>query len=233
MTGGNTNFSSAFSGNFQLFSSSYSIIESIFWLLPDTIACITTFIVFSALCKFSKSRKSEDYRLKTIEVEVESGRRDGRFEMKPTQHRNLRRLAKFSSLASLCVAGVVQPSISSAVYFICFLAASTWLGCNRNLGKKFVIVLRIMGALMTLHISGIILYQLPWIQSAIHADTLLYRISGIHKIFGEIDGKPVFIEGMPPEVYFNPFVLFAAFFIVTSSANFIVVRLLESMPSIH
>lgn len=188
--------------------------------------------MFSALCKFSKSRKSEDDQLRAIEVEIESGRRDEMFEMKPNQHENLRRLGKFASLASLCVAGVVQPSIASAAYFICFLAASTCLGCNRNLGKKFVIVLRIFGAMMMLHITGLLLYQLPWIQREIHADTLLYRISGIHKIFAEIDGKQVFIEGMSPEVYFNPFVLFAAFFVITSSANFISVRLLESMSSI-
>lgn len=42
---------------------------------------------------------------------------------------------KVLSLLALCATGALQPSIPSAVYYIVFLGAATWWGCNKELER--------------------------------------------------------------------------------------------------
>lgn len=42
---------------------------------------------------------------------------------------------KVLSLLALCATGALQPSIPSLVYYIVFLGAATWWGCNKELER--------------------------------------------------------------------------------------------------
>lgn len=44
-------------------------------------------------------------------------------------------VGKVLSLLALCLTGALQPSIPSAIYFIVFLGAATWWGCNKELER--------------------------------------------------------------------------------------------------
>jgi piezo-type mechanosensitive ion channel component 1/2 len=42
---------------------------------------------------------------------------------------------KILSLLALCTIGAIQPSVLSVVYYIVFLGAATWWGCNKQLER--------------------------------------------------------------------------------------------------
>lgn len=42
---------------------------------------------------------------------------------------------KVLSLLALCATGALQPSILSVIYYIVFLGAATWWGCNKELER--------------------------------------------------------------------------------------------------
>lgn len=47
---------------------------------------------------------------------------------------------KVLSLLALCATGALQPSVPSVVYYIVFLGAATWWGCNKELERCEIIV---------------------------------------------------------------------------------------------
>jgi hypothetical protein len=49
----------------------------------------------------------------------------------------LSNVAKILSLATLCVVATIQPSVLSFIYFLVFLGAITWWGCNQELERYF------------------------------------------------------------------------------------------------
>jgi hypothetical protein len=42
---------------------------------------------------------------------------------------------KVLSLLALCTTGALQPSVPSVVYYLVFLGAATWWGCNKELER--------------------------------------------------------------------------------------------------
>lgn len=50
---------------------------------------------------------------------------------------------KVLSLVALCCTGALQPSILSVIYYIVFLGAATWWGCNKELERCEIIVRKI------------------------------------------------------------------------------------------
>lgn len=199
------------------------------WILPDIVAFIFSLVVSSILKKISKSRKSEDEKLKTIFVDrssIEHRRRQSSRRMTFAQFEKLKVFGVFSSLASLCVAGSLQPSAINAIYFLTFLASSTWLAFNRELNKMFAIILRCVSIVQLLHIVAFILYQTPWFQEIIDDNSMAFRVSGILKIFSNSDRSQHtlnFNANMNFDVYLNPLALMSSYLIIVSTSNFLLV----------
>lgn len=56
-------------------------------------------------------------------------------EVSPEKWKLLIGAGKVLSLLALCATGALQPSIPSLVYYIVFLGAATWWGCNKELER--------------------------------------------------------------------------------------------------
>lgn len=56
-------------------------------------------------------------------------------DVSPEKWKLLIGAGKVLSLAALCTTGALQPSILSVVYYIVFLGAATWWGCNKELER--------------------------------------------------------------------------------------------------
>ena len=84
-----------------------------------------------------KSRKEEEENLKNVAVDAMNEKMEPKKnEDVPKKYSNaLIRFGIIASICSLCIAGVCRPSVFNAIYFICFLAASTCLGFNQKLRK--------------------------------------------------------------------------------------------------
>lgn len=56
-------------------------------------------------------------------------------ELGPEKWKLLMGVGKVLSLIALCATGALQPSIPSVIYYIVFLGAATWWGCNKELER--------------------------------------------------------------------------------------------------
>lgn len=60
---------------------------------------------------------------------------DNENSVSPEKWKLLIGAGKVLSLLALCTTGALQPSVPSAVYYIVFLGAATWWGCNKELER--------------------------------------------------------------------------------------------------
>lgn len=65
-------------------------------------------------------------------------------DVSPEKWKLLIGAGKVLSLLALCVTGALQPSVPSVVYYIVFLGAATWWGCNKELERCEIIVSKFM-----------------------------------------------------------------------------------------
>lgn len=56
-------------------------------------------------------------------------------ELSPEKWKVLAGTGKVLSLLALCATGALQPSIPSVVYYLVFLGAASWWGCNKGLER--------------------------------------------------------------------------------------------------
>lgn len=109
-------------------------------MFPELLAFITVSVLYSCLQKLSRSRKNEIDVLKSVLVHS-SKEFNEEVKVKPKQHlstakiQRLLTLGQLTSVGFLCIAGSVQPSLPNGVYFLSFVAFSTWLACNRKLSR--------------------------------------------------------------------------------------------------
>lgn len=107
------------------------------WLAPEVISFIGSIVIFIVLRKSSA-------------INVESLNTDGNdsaptsmqpilqeqdHEMSLEKWRLMMRVGKILSLLILCATGALQPSALSVIYYLVFLGAVTWWGCNKGLER--------------------------------------------------------------------------------------------------
>lgn len=78
-------------------------------------------------------------------------------------------------LSSLCMAGILRPSALSGVYFVVFIASMTWWALNKELGKGFAVLCRLLLLPVTAHIVVLYLYQMQWFQEFLPRDAPIAR----------------------------------------------------------
>lgn len=71
---------------------------------------------------------------------------------------------KYICLLLMCLAGILRPSILSAVYYLSFLGLATAWACNRQLGRQFAWFCRFLMVVLVAHITALFVYQLQWVQ---------------------------------------------------------------------
>ena len=197
---------------------------------------LTSVFVAISIKKASRERKDEVDHLKTVTTRTSLGiiqRHQPQEPMTKKQYKTLKMIGILSSLASLCLAGVVQPSFLNGIYFVLFIVLTTWFSCNRRFGKKFAILLRVVSGLLMIHITGIILCQIPIFQNSIDENSFGFRILGLTKIYvpeplSKFNPRKTlnllnFRTDLDFDVYLNPFILMTTYFVISSTSFFILV----------
>lgn len=102
------------------------------WIAPEVISFFGSIIVFIVLKRASAEENIEADPL-------EAGNQNQQFEVdndwSPEKWKLLIGAGKVLSLMALCATGALQPSVLSVVYYIVFLGAATWWGCNKELER--------------------------------------------------------------------------------------------------
>ncbi|XP_075212450.1 piezo type mechanosensitive ion channel component isoform X3 [Lycorma delicatula] len=135
-----------------------------------------------------------------------------------TQRRSsvLAAIGKYVCLLSICIAGIIQPSVQGFIYFLFFLGCMTWWAYNRNLSRGFGICCCFILALVTVHITAIFFYQTQWAQELVPADHAVARFSGLIPLFTTscTDPRQSDIALVDWTSYLNPLILVWLYFIL-------------------
>ncbi|XP_067001205.2 piezo-type mechanosensitive ion channel component isoform X3 [Anabrus simplex] len=123
---------------------------------------------------------------------------------------------KYIVLLSLCLAGVMRPSIPGSVYFIAFLGGMTWWACYKDLGQAFAVVIYCVMVIVALHIISLFGIQLQWIQELVTEDCNYCRYLGLTPLAVTNCTDPRNITYVEAEwaSYINPIVLLWLYFIL-------------------
>ncbi|XP_043336503.1 piezo-type mechanosensitive ion channel component 2-like [Cervus canadensis] len=80
----------------------------------------------------------------------------------------------------LGAAGMISPSMTSAVYFGAFLGLGSWWACGQALSTVAFSTLCVFMAIFTTgHLGGLYLYQLPFFQNCVPPDDIYARLLGM------------------------------------------------------
>lgn len=110
------------------------------WLAPEVMSFFGSIIVFFVL-KRAAGPPPEAINGDALEGGNQNQQPDDKEEneVSPEKWKLLVGAGKVLSLIALCCAGALQPSIPSLVYYIVFLGAATWWGCNKELERCEII----------------------------------------------------------------------------------------------
>lgn len=143
-------------------------------------------------------------------------------------YKRLRDFGKYSSIAALCFAGAVEPSILNGIYFGCFLYFSTWLAFNQELHRRFGIALTVISLILAFHICALILFQLPWFQNLTEEGFWVQRLFSLKAIYKDTkQSNLVFVANMTLDHYLNPLVLVVTYQVITLESRFISVSFFQ------
>jgi hypothetical protein len=91
-------------------------------------------IIFIVLKRASGS-PIEQINGDALEAGNQNHAQDAVNEIGPEKWKLLIGAGKVLSLLALCATGALQPSVPSVIYYIVFLGAATWWGCNKELER--------------------------------------------------------------------------------------------------
>ena len=123
-------------------------------------------------------------------------------EVSPEKWKLLIGAGKVLSLLALCATGSLQPSLPSFIYYLVFLGAATFWGCNKELERceiifsnfhiqrnfhvmtsklmntfrAFGIVLRVTLFFIVGHLTAFLAYQNPWPQEFLAPNSTVPRL---------------------------------------------------------
>ncbi|XP_055550145.1 piezo-type mechanosensitive ion channel component isoform X2 [Wyeomyia smithii] len=200
----------------------------VYWISPEIIMSFTAVIVFVILRKLSAENIGSGQGPASPSSLEAPEMQSLRYDSNPVSREKLAFLTKFGvllSVAMLCLAAVLQPSVPSGIYFVIFLGSATWWACYKELNRAFGIVLRITLVFLFIHITGFLAYQNPWPQQLLPANETLARIFALTPILSSscdnlTDIRYVnFDSDLGSDYYFNPVVLMLCYYCISITSS--------------
>ncbi|XP_053665135.1 piezo-type mechanosensitive ion channel component [Anopheles marshallii] len=219
----------------------------VYWLAPDVILVFFGFIILFVLRKLTgvivprrrrvrgagANSAQDDNEQGTVSSVQESAAADGDESELQTSLISPERLPFFTklgvllSMCMLCVAGIIQPSAQSGVYFIVFLGAASWWACYKKLDRAFGIVLKITLVVLVIHIVLFLAYQNPWPQEVLYFNDTTARVLALKPILNSscnlANGTDIrnvsFNSDFDTDVYLNPIFLLICYYTLTMTSS--------------
>ncbi|XP_052564954.1 piezo-type mechanosensitive ion channel component isoform X14 [Culex pipiens pallens] len=206
----------------------------VYWIAPEIIMTLTSGIVYGVLKKLANGAIGEEVGPGTatsptsLEAPEVLSLGCGVGGPNPVSREKLAFLTKLGvvlSVAMLCLAAVLQPSVPSGIYFVIFLGSATWWACYKELDRAFGVVLRITLVFLVVHITGFLAYQNPWPQELLPANGTLARIFSLTPILSSscdnlTDIRNVNFESdLGSDYYLNPVVLLLCYYCISITSS--------------
>lgn len=197
--------------------------------MSDLCVLMTAVILFFLIQKIASNRKKEQPdSLHSVKVTLHDKTDRKLNESDKQQFLFYKTVGNFSSITALAISGAMSPSLLNFVYFVVFLASSSYLAININLFKKFAIILRALSFLIFIHILSITCFQNPWFYSSkLFQTSILSRILGFKRILIIDNAEHINFfkinDELKLDMIFHPFVLMLTYFVITYNASYILV----------
>ncbi|KAL9707746.1 hypothetical protein quinque_011264 [Culex quinquefasciatus] len=206
----------------------------VYWIAPEIIMTLTSGIVYGVLKKLANGAIGDEVGPGTatsptsLEAPEVLSLGCGVGGPNPVSREKLAFLTKLGvvlSVAMLCLAAVLQPSVPSGIYFVIFLGSATWWACYKELDRAFGVVLRITLVFLVVHITGFLAYQNPWPQELLPANGTLARIFSLTPILSSscdnlTDIRNVNFESdLGSDYYLNPVVLLLCYYCISITSS--------------
>ncbi|GIY02294.1 piezo-type mechanosensitive ion channel component [Caerostris darwini] len=140
---------------------------------------------------------------------------DGDISRRPVRRRKKRKsevlywTGETFVLFFLAGAGILYPSLSSAIYFLVFLTVCTWLSCNRKIGRRYLLTKIPLLIYCAIHFVSIYLYQIDFVQDYVPPDSLSVRLLGlpdfVHQNCTSPDPRTLVFQVHSWTIYASPF----------------------------
>ncbi|RZF34695.1 hypothetical protein LSTR_LSTR002777 [Laodelphax striatellus] len=192
------------------------VLSMIYLVTPEILLIISSVLIYSCCCFFNRTKPVDDNLLPIV---LNANRDSTNHDSGSSTRRRfsiLTMLGKYVCLFSLCMAGIIQPSLPGLLYFVFFLTCMTWWSYNQNLGRGFAKVCCILPVLLCLHTTSIFVYQTQWAQEYFPADSPIARYTGLVPLFKINCTTPAVTEmtHAPWTEFVNPVILVWLFFII-------------------
>ncbi|KAH1182432.1 hypothetical protein KIL84_010186 [Mauremys mutica] len=116
----------------------------------------------------------------------------------------------------LGLAGIILPSVTSAIYFFTFLGLCSWWACHRPITMVTFSSLCVMMAIFSAgHLAALYLYQLPYFQNLVPPDDIYARLLGmvaLIKTNSTETWKLQIHSGLSWPVFLNPLLLLVLYY---------------------
>ncbi|XP_066947530.1 piezo-type mechanosensitive ion channel component isoform X4 [Macrobrachium rosenbergii] len=189
-----------------------SEIDGTRWLLPECILVVFSPAVYFACIKLTA------YTSPDVHLPEESS------NTKNIGLRVLNAVGTYMAVAVIGGAGIMLPSITSAVYFFIFMVSATYWSLNNSLGRRFGYVCRGVMVFSGIHIVCLYIYQTEWMQTNIDPEDLSARIFGMTAVVGtNCTDDPRAAPLMTNEWnrFVNPILLLTLYFVTSFESQFL------------
>ncbi|CAM1300366.1 Uncharacterised protein PB.3432, partial [Pycnogonum litorale] len=127
----------------------------------------------------------------------------------------------FAVVFFIAAAAIIHPSVTSAIYFLSFIAVTTWWACYKKLGFVYAILRIFLLIYSGLHFVVLYLYQLPYSQHILRVNTLYARIFGLNQLTSVNcnDPRRIIFEDLSWAVFLNPAFIFLMYWSLAAATR--------------
>lgn len=181
-----------------------NFIDGVRLVVPDVAVFILTLFIFLVSKKLVGPNASESQQQGVV------------MERRPPKHNQVvEGIRCFITMLLLAAAGIIVPSVISAVYFLSFLVVATWWAFYMTWGRTFNVLQLVWLVYSGSHIIVLYLYQFQFFQEEVYWDDFLPRLMGLTTIINAtcnadvVDPRSLsFAKGQLWPIYANPGILF-------------------------
>ncbi|XP_071541022.1 piezo-type mechanosensitive ion channel component isoform X2 [Panulirus ornatus] len=137
--------------------------------------------------------------------------------------RILNAVGTYMAMAMIGGAAVMVPSVTSAVYFVIFMASATYWSLNNSLGRRFGYVCRGVMVFAGVHVVMLYVYQAQWFQYYFPPDSLCARVFGFTAVVETNCQEPRSAPLATGEWsrFVNPIILLALYYVLAFESQFL------------
>ncbi|XP_074605433.1 piezo type mechanosensitive ion channel component isoform X6 [Brevipalpus obovatus] len=131
----------------------------------------------------------------------------------------------------LLTCGILNPSLSSAFYFVSFLLVVTLVSCNISMGLFYDHLKLVLCFLSSIQAIALFLYQMYWFRQGVPAQSLTARLSGLTPYVTSNCTEPTdfHFQSFNWNIYAHPFLVLCLYFVTATFLRFRKHNIIEFM----